>query len=138
MGTLEYGISANVIHHSVAVSSSENRPEWPHVDLCSKIEVGGRKFLPLVRDALALRCGLKVLFLRKENPGRVYQGGDMDNRLKTLFDSLSIPNADQIVDDPDLEEPIYCLLEDDRLISGLSVETDRLLHIQTRRSIRSG
>lgn len=53
----------------------------------------------------------------------------MDNRLKTLFDSLSIPNADQIVDDPDLEEPIYCLLEDDRLISGLSVETDRLLHM---------
>ena len=98
------------------------------MDLCAPIERGGRKFMPLVRESFALNCGLKVTFLRKEEPGRVYQGGDMDNRLKTLFDALAVPSADQIVKDggnPD--DPIYCVLEDDRLIAGFNVETHRLL-----------
>jgi hypothetical protein len=97
-------------------------------DLCAPIERAGRKFVPLVRESFALSCALKVTFLRKEEPGRVYQGGDMDNRLKTLFDALAIPSADQIVKDgADPEEPIYCVLEDDRMITGFQVETHRLL-----------
>jgi hypothetical protein len=79
-----------------------------------------------VRDSLALRCGLKILFLRKEPPGRVYQGGDIDNRLKTLFDSLSVPNRDQAVDERS-DEPIHCLLENDALITRIDVDTQRWL-----------
>jgi hypothetical protein len=97
------------------------------VDLCECTIVGNRSFIPLVRDSLALQCGLKVTFLRKEEPGRLYQGGDLDNRLKTLFDALSVPNQDQIVTDSELSEPVYCLLENDRLIASLSVDTHRLL-----------
>jgi hypothetical protein len=97
------------------------------LDLCETIKVGNREFFPLVRKSFALNCGLKVLFLRKEDPGKVYQGGDMDNRLKTLFDSLSIPNDQQIVDDPTMENPIYCLLEDDALITSCEIDTKRLL-----------
>ena len=84
--------------------------------------------MPLVRESLSLHCGLKIIYLRKEDIGNlVYQGGDVDNRIKTLFDALSVPNEDQIIDDPNTDDPIYCLLEDDRLISGFSIETQRLL-----------
>jgi len=101
----------------------------PSINLCAPVIRKGWSFIPLVRDNLALRCGLRVIFLRKEEPGRVYQGGDMDNRLKTLFDALSIPNQDQIPDAPitSYNEEVYCLLEDDSLISGLNIETSRLL-----------
>ena len=113
-------------HHSEAPVSQTVRVR-PSIDLCERVERGGRKFLPLIRERIGLRCGLKILFLRKEDPGGVYQGGDMDNRLKTLFDALAVPTNDQIMADPTIEDPIHCLLEDDGLIAGLSVETQRLL-----------
>lgn len=120
-----------IIHHSAEKEEFPGGPpptagDW--LDTCSVIAVEGRNFLPLVRGSLALHCGLKILFMRKEEPGRlVFQGGDIDNRLKTLFDGLSIPDKGQMADIPTIEEPIYCLLENDCLISGCSVETQRLL-----------
>ncbi|MDR3513202.1 MAG: hypothetical protein P4L73_16320 [Caulobacteraceae bacterium] len=98
-------------------------------DLCEPISKGGRQFFPLVRSSLALGCGLKVLFLRREGVGRVYQGGDIDGRVKTLLDALSVPvDQNHVFPDPTLgDAPIYCLLEDDSLISGLNIETERLL-----------
>jgi hypothetical protein len=114
------------VHHSMdertPAQSDENS-----IDLCVPIERGGRQFVPLIRESLLLKCGLKITFLRKEEPGRVYQGGDLDNRLKTLFDALSIPNKDQVIDDPTMAGPIYTLLEDDALITKVDVETHRLL-----------
>jgi hypothetical protein len=65
--------------------------------------------------------------LRKEDAGRIYQGGDLDNRIKTLFDGLSVPNKDQVIPDPAIDDPIYCLVEDDALITGLEISTHRLL-----------
>jgi hypothetical protein len=118
------------IHHSIEDGQqltgdfSANPEKW--VNTIEPIQRGGRAFLPLVRESLALRCAMKITFLRQEDAGRVYQG-DLDNRLKTLFDALSVPNADQILDDPTAPDPMYCLLEDDALISELSVETHRLL-----------
>lgn len=97
------------------------------IDLLEPVKRGNRLFFPLVRDSLALQCGVKILFLRKEEPGRVYQGGDLDSRIKTLFDALSAPNIDQVVPDESVEDPIFCLLEDDSLIRRVDVTTDRLL-----------
>lgn len=94
------------------------------------IEVGGRKFIPVVRRSLALTCELDILFLRNDAPGSVvkYSGGDLDNRIKTLFDGLRMPEPGEIDDatqnDP---EPFYSLLEDDALISSFTVRSDRLL-----------
>jgi hypothetical protein len=34
---------------------------------------------------------LNILFLRADIPGKVVQSGDIDNRLKTLFDALRMP-----------------------------------------------
>jgi hypothetical protein len=54
----------------------------------------------------------------------------LDNRLKTLFDALQVPNPDQMTGAPSIEEipnPIYCLLEDDKLITGFEIESHQLL-----------
>ena len=57
---------------------------------------------------------------------------DLDNRVKTLIDALKIPKKRELPDKaaPDLardEDPFYVLLEDDSLVTHLSVETDVLL-----------
>jgi hypothetical protein len=52
----------------------------------------GFRFVPLVNREFKLVCGLDILFLRRENPGDlILQGGDVDNRIKTLLDALRIP-----------------------------------------------
>jgi hypothetical protein len=128
----KYGFWHVERHHSVeAPPQPARQPEPqagdpPKIDLCPEIERGGRRFLPLVRETLALKCGLRI-FLRKEDAGRIYQGGDLDNRLKTLFDALSVPQKEQVVPDAAIDDPIYCLLEDDALITGLEISTHRLL-----------
>ena len=62
--------------------------------------------------------------------GALVQGGDIDNRMKTLLDTLKIPTNTDLPDKgpplPD-QDPLFCLLEDDSLITGLNVKTDRLL-----------
>lgn len=111
-------------------------PEKPDIlDLCEPINKHGAWFRPLVRESYALHCGLKVLFLRKEKPGKVYQGGDLDGRIKTILDALTMPQHKEQVFGQNGEQtpiygeqtPIYCLLEDDSLVSGISVESERLL-----------
>jgi hypothetical protein len=99
------------------------------LDLCEPINKHGAWFRPLVRESFALHCGLEILFLRKEAPGRVYQGGDIDGRIKTLLDALAMPqHVEQVLEKTSTEaEPIYCLLEDDSMVSGLNVNTERLL-----------
>ncbi len=98
------------------------------LDLAAPVEKHGRLFRPLVRETYALHCGLKVLLLRQEQPGRVYQGGDIDGRIKTLLDALTMPqHKEQMTGDSKPPDLIHCLLEDDSLVSGLSVDTERLL-----------
>ena len=57
--------------------------------------------------------------------------GDIDNRLKTIFDALRMPVSKEELggyETPEADEtPFYCLLTDDKLISRVSVETDTLL-----------
>lgn len=97
-------------------------------DLCALLPVGNRTFRPIVRESLALGCELNILFLRREDPGAlILQGGDLDNRLKTLFDALRVPTEAELIDDPTVGDPIHCLLESDTLITGISIKTDRLL-----------
>jgi hypothetical protein len=98
------------------------------LDLCEPIEKHGAWFRPLIRESYALHCGLKIIFLRQEPPGKVYQGGDIDGRIKTLLDGLTMPqHKEQVLATASKMDPIYCLLEDDSLVSGLDVESERLL-----------
>jgi hypothetical protein len=104
----------------------------PLVDIVADLySRNGYRFVPLVRGDWHLSCGLQVLFLRHDIPGSVIQAGDIDNRLKTLLDALRMPgNAAELAGSEvpqDGEDPFFVLLEDDKFVTGLSVETDTLL-----------
>lgn len=94
------------------------------------IVVEEKQFIPLVRKSLELACELEILFLRQEEPGSlIFQGGDIDNRIKTLFDALKVPGPEDVKgrEEVDAAQPFCCLLEQDALITSFSVTTDRLL-----------
>lgn len=94
-------------------------------------QTGDNDFAVLVTSDLALIAEIDVLLLRPEHPGAILQGADIDNRLKTLFDALRYPDNPQEVPSDwrptEDEAPLFCLLEDDRLITRVNVETARLL-----------
>jgi hypothetical protein len=118
-------VSRNAMSHFKEMI--EKRKEW-----ATFLPVGPYEFVPLISEKLTHVAELHITFLTPEEPGRlVTQGGDLDNRLKTLLDALRCPknigelpaNCTPTAD----ETPFLCLLEDDALISALSITTDRLL-----------
>lgn len=73
---------------------------------------------------------LNITMFRPGAPGQIMDsGGDIDNRLKTLFDALQPPNSgltklcERTGTDPD---PVICLLADDAQIASLRVDTRTL------------
>jgi hypothetical protein len=76
-------------------------------------------------------CDLDILFLRRGIPGRLISSdGDLDNRIKILFDSLRMPADDNEVRGVEQKgdaRGIICLLEDDGLITGFRVTSDQIL-----------
>lgn len=96
------------------------------------LEKDGLRFAPLVSQKLNLYAEISVLLMRQQVQGALFnEGGDIDNRLKTLLDALRPPRGanegrapDARDEDPD---PFFCLMEDDALISKVSVETALLL-----------
>jgi len=91
----------------------------------------GYRFVPLVRKGWRITCSLEILFLRHDPPGSVVHAGDLDNRVKTLIDALRKPGNTKELrgnESPaEGEEPFFCLLEDDQLVTSLAVESDRYL-----------
>jgi hypothetical protein len=91
----------------------------------------GFRFVPLINNKIGgAYAMLDILFLRRDDPGNLVNAGDLDNRIKVLFDALKVPKTlGEIGSDvPDADEdPFHCLLEDDSLITSLKVTTDRLL-----------
>jgi hypothetical protein len=96
-------------------------------------QVGGFNFAQLVHSDLRLHAELDILMLRPGDiGGLLIQGGDIDNRLKTLFDALRAPHQPNelpagAVPAAD-EDPFHCLLQDDQLVTKVSVTTDRWLN----------
>jgi hypothetical protein len=92
----------------------------------------GGRFVPLVSTKGGFTCALDILFLRRDNPGHlIANGGDIDNRIKVLLDGLRMPHTANEMGgfdiDKGIEDPFFCLLEDDSLITKISVTTDRLI-----------
>ena len=90
------------------------------------------RFLPLVNNKAGLACALDILFLRRDPPGSpLISGGDIDNRLKVLLDGLKMPrDCSQLPTNwkpGPTHDPMFCLMEDDNLITEIKVTTDRLL-----------
>jgi hypothetical protein len=109
-----------------------NHPDQPPRDPSLLKTVGRVRFLPVISQRLRLVAHVDITLLRPEGAGAVItSGGDLDNRLKTLFDALRMPkDAGELT--PRMAEGLgdnlfYCLLEDDALITEVSVRADQLL-----------
>ena len=95
-------------------------------------QMHGFTFAPLICERMHALAELSMILLWPQRPGSIIKsGGDIDNRLKTLFDALKMPSEPTAlprgaIPQPD-ETPFFCLLEDDSLIARVNVETDRLL-----------
>ena len=112
-----------------AQRSGESMPNT--MALAQRYAKHGYNFLPLINDFFMVSCALDILFLRRDGPGSlIHSGGDIDNRMKVLFDALRMPqNCDEVCGEtPSKDEaPFFVLLEDDRLITKVQVETNWLL-----------
>jgi len=119
------------------ISTSPKKPSWlstnPPQGTISIIEpIGSFRFAPLISSRIFLVAELNITLLRPENAGSIVtQGGDIDNRIKTLLDSLRMPRHSNEIpsnDSPQYhEDPFFCLLQDDSLITKLAISTYRLL-----------
>jgi hypothetical protein len=99
-------------------------------NIAERHAVCDHKFVPLVCQEFSLLCELDILMLRNDKPGGVMKSRDLDNRLKVLFDALRMPQNSNELAGEDFqkdEDPMFVLLQDDSLISSVSVETDELL-----------
>lgn len=88
-------------------------------------------FAPLVTAEMNLVAELNITLMRPEPAGNlITQGGDIDNRLKTLLDALTMPRHKNALPNcaPTADQtPFFCLLEDDNLVTAVSVRTEHLL-----------
>jgi len=90
-------------------------------------------FVPVVAAEMNVVAELSLNVLRPETPGQlITQGGDIDNRLKTLFDALAMPrhlNAIPSTAAPTPEQTphFFCVLEDDNLVTSVAVRTEQML-----------
>lgn len=94
-------------------------------------KVGDVEYIPCISTKLEMRAELHVHLLSATLPGGLVRSGDIDNRLKTLLDALSIPAPQQVPQDPKTEPDgqMFCLLEDDRLVTRVDITNDRLLTV---------
>ena len=104
----------------------------PHPPIYDPMLIKAKNFnwLPLVVEQNNIECKLDILYLRNGARGDVISKSDIDNRVKTLLDALKAPSPGEISSDAmplDGEEPFFVLLEDDKVVSHMSVETDMLL-----------
>ena len=112
--------------------------QWPAVEGGVSLleEHHGFLFAPLVSSKIHFVANLDLLLLRPEPPGTLLtKAGDLDNRIKTLLDALKMPHEPTALPKgaaPSSDEtPFYCLLQDDALITGMTIRTDRLLEPTT-------
>lgn len=105
-------------------------------------EHDGWHFASAVSSAVGLYGEVDILILRPQPPGSIVsKQGDLDNKLKTLIDALTVPTLQQVreLQRLGLQAPqglMHCAFSDDNLISRLSVTSDRLLcDMSERRSI---
>jgi hypothetical protein len=125
-------VPANVVGSPAYYSSGKFPEKLPLAEAIANLyRESDYRFVPLVRKDFSLLCSLNILFLRRDFSLGVMSHGDLDNRLKTLIDTLRKPkNANELFGNerPSADEdPFYCLLEDDDRVTGLVVETDMLL-----------
>ncbi len=106
------------------------KPDVPNGGNNLLFTVGEHEFACIISSRLHTTATLDITLLRPEQPGTVLtQSGDIDNRLKTLLDALTIPQHLPKHFSPTAgQTPFFCLLEDDALVTGISIHTHRWLN----------
>jgi hypothetical protein len=128
----KFAVPANQVGIVAAWGGGPEPERFPLSEALANIyRENGYRFVPLVREEFSLLCSLDILFLRRDFAAGVLSAGDLDNRIKTLIDALRKPNNPNELRGNETpaagEDPFFCLLEDDDLVTALSVETDILL-----------
>jgi hypothetical protein len=114
-------------------SSTGKRVEQTRLDVLASNYVKHKvRWAPLINsEVFGTACSLNVLFLRPEAKGGVIKTGDLDNRVKLLFDALTMPQQENELPDnfdpKQQPDPFFCLLANDSLITHFTVTGDRLL-----------
>jgi hypothetical protein len=93
-------------------------------------QLRGLWFIPMITMPMEAHCHLTLKIGRPMKPRHViFDGGDLDGRLKTLFDALAVPTDEAAlpVGATGDEGEVLCLLADDSLITGLTIESYQLL-----------
>ena len=140
-----WSLHPNLIQYSVmrgayvsAEAQSQTRDELSVIglkSLAAEWSEFGYNFLPLVQNDYCLSCSLEILFLRKGGQGHLVTNGDLDARIKTLFDALQKPQQKSECGGAlptEDEDPFFVLLQNDKLISELKITTDQLLDYSGR------
>jgi len=124
---------------------SSARPDISRPDFSKP--VGHFRFVPVISENGLNVAEVQITLMQTEAAGSIItRTGDIDNRLKSLFDSMKVPTSAELPADvkPNVdEEPFFCVLEDDHLITSVAVDTKRLLeptvaiaHVQLLVTIR--
>ena len=99
-------------------------------DVKERVTVGKFIYQPIICKRNKLKCKIDLVISSRDPFGSVIQNADIDNRLKTLFDALRSPHSiDELPQDdmPKQDEDLFwVLLQDDSLITDLSVKSETL------------
>lgn len=89
--------------------------------------IGGIDWNPIITPNLKMIAELDILLMHPEIVG--VPRSDIDNRVKTILDGLRCPQNEHEIgqNTPRDIGPIYTLLDDDHLVTKLTVNTSHLL-----------
>jgi len=132
--------SQELYHQSNIVRTPEERFDIGIKTIGKAWTRAGFDLVPLVISEFVPQCSLDILILRPEEDRFIFEQGDIDGQVKTLLDALRIPNnageTSDAVPGPD-ETPLFCLLEDDRLVSEVKVTSDQLLMLPHEKEVKA-
>jgi hypothetical protein len=125
--------SERALQNLAQLPSLDNPGEQRRLDdVSTTFTKSGFRFIPFVSREFNLVCNLEIKMARMGEEDATHSD-DIDSRLKTLFDSLSVPvDGDQLRGlTPGREEtPFYCLLEHRSLVTGFEIGSERLFKPQ--------
>ena len=117
----------NLVTHSPWTHLRKYMMPSPTKSPVSTRHIGGLDWNPIITSDLKLLAELDIQMLHPEVVGLART--DIDNRIKTLLDGLRCPQNDHEAGEntPRDVGPIYTLLDDDHLVTKISVNTSHLL-----------
>lgn len=90
------------------------------------VSVADINYLPMISSKIKLYCHIKIEYFSNRSPSEIFTDGDLDNKLKTLFDGLRAITSKQEKTYEKENQLYYTVLEDDNLVKGLTIETHQI------------